>query len=315
MHLKGSLSTTYYVIRNNIIANNHSTFMGGGIHIYNANALISNNQIVNNNAPGGSAVDVIEKSPASLCIRNNIFWGNTNLTNTAAVSDNVRLNCSAKLNLKFDHNFIQDPLVQDFFYPVSSKPYLNFLSDTNTNIVGGVPGLIAPTLTSSYTENALTANFGLSPTSICINKGIDSAIMSVFTDYSGNKRNIGSSVDIGAFEYGSFKLTSSTILSIDTIFKSCCMNPASVNSINSFKISNQNLLVIYPNPAKKHFSVQIPEVLGYLELIDVQGRIIKTLAVQNSTTEFNVEELNRGLYFVQWYDGLGGKISQKIIID
>ncbi len=308
-----------YTVRNNIIANNYSALYGGGISIFNAQTLIANNTIVNNRAPRGGAIDMWMIDTVTTCIRNNIFWGNIS---DGPLYNNVDVNLSAfnVVNLKYDHNWMPRSFCNDFeidTFPGYPQTQINMLSDTTTNIIGSDPGFVMPTLTPNYTESAFTADFSLLPTSTCINKGIDTAVVAGSADFAGKNR-IQDTVDIGAFEFGALTTPGpSPSVAMDTIIKHCCNiiirypPPADPTQI---KKAVQRELNIYPNPATNLLFISCPEAKGTLSLVNVTGSKITEKPVNSNLTFFDIHTMPRGIYFAVWNHD-GEKTTQQIIVE
>jgi hypothetical protein len=205
------------IVRNNIIANNYTAYYGSAIYIIGANATICNNQIVNNSAvQGGIYLDA--EFGYRITVKNNILYNNISYGYDAdfgfTFNDSMNFHMGGVYpdTLVYENNWTQRNYSSDNYVSGLTTPFI--MGDTLTNIIGSNPGLIAPTLTASDTESAISADFGLLYTSDCINTG-DSTNASVFpTDYSGNQRIIGSNIDIGAYEFNSF--CSNTISGIFT---------------------------------------------------------------------------------------------------
>ncbi len=196
-----SVDYSDFTIRNNVIANNYTGFYGGGICVANANVKILNNTIVNNsvsNSISGQAAGIqVFSEGKTIITKNNILYNNKTV-GTGALSN---LNYSSLVDIYiFENNWIQQAL------SVTLMPHtaLLFYSDTLTNIVGANPNFISPTLTSSFTENALYADFGLTDSSACINSGNTTSVSLHDTAYNNVNRTIGTKVDIGAHEFNSF---------------------------------------------------------------------------------------------------------------
>ncbi len=272
--------STYFTVINNVIANNYAEGGGAGIKVYRAKATIANNQIINNS----DAISVTNDTEP-LIIKNNIFVGNPGRPSISGA-------CNA--GIQFDHNWIAHPTATEFviagFDSLSSWSMWP-TSDTTTNIVGIAPGMVAPTLTVSYSEDATAANFRLLPTSACINAGDNSVVRTGATDKDGNYRIYGLNVDLGSFEYGSGT------------------GPLFVHK----PIVTQGL-AIYPNPASTTVYVSTPGAKGNLMLMDATGKMVLTHAVDNALSVLDVHMLPKGLYAIVWTNGSDGRAVEKITL-
>ncbi len=73
---------------------------------------------------------------------------------------------------------------------------------------------------------------------------------------------------------------------------------------------------VYPNPSvsgKVTVEMESGERIGSIELIDLQGRLIKTIHPEDYITEINVSTLKEGMYFLRIQTGKI-LVSKKIII-
>ncbi len=277
-----------YVVRNNIIANNYCAYVGGGIYDVSGNAKIINNTIVNNKSPLGCGI-YIDFVP-TIHIKNNIFYGNTNVGATYLSSQDIdgRCNTLSPIELSFDHNWIGHSYHQAVNFQPGSLIY--YLSDTTLNQVGTTPSLIAPTATANVTESALTANFGLIPTSACIDHGTNFGFSGP-VDYANNNRVIGSSIDIGAYEYGAVPFLQNNI------------------------ITGNSAMSVYPNPAVNVLFVSTNEPNGQISIMDITGKEVGNKKVISTLTCMDIHNLPGGTYFAIWNNGTGEKAVQKLVVE
>lgn len=196
-----------FTVRNNIIVNNHSGYLGGGISVYRANVKITNNTIANNSVSSaffdqGAGISVIQDSGTAqtIYIKNNIIYNNRK-EGTGELSNICETGPGGGGTMLFEHNWLQRPLFLELGIWSSSTVHLG---DTLTNVIGTIPGFVAPTLTCLYTESALAANFGLLNSSHCINTGDSTGTLPYTTDYNNIDRVKGTVIDIGACEFNSF---------------------------------------------------------------------------------------------------------------
>lgn len=77
----------------------------------------------------------------------------------------------------------------------------------------------------------------------------------------------------------------------------------------------ENNMTIYPNPAKNQLNVIAPFEFNQIELIDIQGEVIRTITVENTLQSFvDLTEMKDGMYFIKVTDG--NKISnQRFVIN
>ena len=60
---------------------------------------------------------------------------------------------------------------------------------------------------------------------------------------------------------------------------------------------NKNKFSIYPNPAKDFIQIQSDENINSIEILSVDGKLVKQVAISNNS--FNVSDLDNGVYFVK----------------
>lgn len=289
-----------YTVRNNVIANNYSGYAGGAIYVFWANANIFNNQIINNSCGWyGGGIYVYNwpsyEGPTFVKIKNNIFYNNNYSDLATGNIGNQDLIMPIGDTIEFDHNWISQPLYQDnlgITNGANAATYSALIGDTTTNIVGTTPGLVNPTTTNDYTEDATASDFSLLPTSPCINAGDTTGAMANSLDYAGNLRVWGGNIDIGAFEWNSIP-------------------PPPTDAINEMPATTQ--LQVYPNPAINIFFIATPQANGTIQIHDISGRTIEEKNVTGPLTSFDVHSAARGIYFAVWDNGSTQKV-QKIIL-
>lgn len=77
-------------------------------------------------------------------------------------------------------------------------------------------------------------------------------------------------------------------------------------SITSIKPDKQNInqfISICPNPANNEFTVTLLKNINtvgmVLEIVNAEGKMVKTQAINNSVTKINLTDLNNGLYIIR----------------
>lgn len=279
----------YYLVRNNIIANNYSSFHGGGISLHRARANVTNNQIINNSSLEGAAIYVFNDTN-NLVFKNNIFFGNTEGSSSSLLSPNISGVNSGMFNLTYDHNWSQHNSLFDL--DIFSLSAVTLMGDTTTNLLGTSPSLIASTSTATYAEDALPADFGLNTSSPCIDNGDFTGIETGTVDYAGIGRILGHRIDIGAYEYGS-----GDILRVPP-------TPAAQVSMH-----------VYPNPATDDISIRLSAATGRILLTSVTGYQIHDIPVAATFTKLDVSNLPRNMYFISWINDAGAKTTQKLVVE
>ncbi len=287
---------TYFIIRNNVIANNYAGLAGGGIYAIWANATISNNTIINNTGLNGGGIYVFNSPSDSdstmIVIKNNILKNNYSITGASSGNHTVGLWLGNCYKLQYEKNWTEHPFYADYF---AAAPFI-LLGDPTTNMVGTDPNLIDPTLTYGISEDATGKNFGLLSTSSCIDAGDTAMSMTGSLDYAGNVRIWGARIDMGAYEY--INNSDTTIPTILTTFASI--------------ITPQ--MAIYPNPASNHIFVSLPEANGILEFRDAAGRKVLDIKVTNTLGSYDLNGLQYGVYTATWVSEKGLLSTQKIEI-
>jgi parallel beta-helix repeat protein len=249
------------VIINNTISNNTVYNAGGGIYCEYSSPTITNNTITNNSAANGGALFFTLYS--SLSLYNNILWGNTASTS----GQQVYLD---------DEN--SDP---DFHYcdvqGGTAAFGLNgsiFYTGTYQNNIDTIPMFVSPSAGSGTGYNGVTADWSLQLGSPCINAGKpDTTSLGLpLTDLAGNPRIGGGRIDIGAYEY---------------------LLPNSINEVIA-----PFLMSIYPNPATNNITIEIPQK-SEIEILNINGQIIKTIYNNNTKTTIDLENLSSGVYIIK----------------
>ena len=249
------------VIINNTISNNTVYNAGGGIYCEYSSPTITNNTITNNSAANGGALFFTLYS--SLSLHNNILWGNTASTS----GQQVYLD---------DEN--SDP---DFHYcdvqGGTAAFGLNgsiFYTGTYQNNIDTIPMFVSPSSGSGTGYNGVTADWSLQLGSPCINTGAPdtNSLGLTSTDLVGNPRISGGRIDIGAYEY---------------------VLPNSINEVIA-----PFLLGIYPNPATNNITIEIPQK-SEIEILNINGQIIKTINNNNTKTTIDLENLSSGVYIIK----------------
>ncbi len=272
-HNEGAVdfTDTYYIVRNNIIANNFTAFGGGGIYVYHARATISNNDIINNFTPNTLGKAVLINDPMSeVYMKNNIFFSKS----TAGVVDtNLIIFVMSANKIKLDYNY----LPAAYSSVLTTSTTFTLVGPTNHNVIGTTPGMVSPTLNNDYTISALTADFNLLNTSPCNSQGDTVGCFTAAIDYAGNQR-INGTIEIGAYEL------------------------APQEGIENNLSDELNLLSVYPNPvtANNMFHVITPEAKGVLTIQDLMGRIIYCQTVTATDNRVSLINAFGGIYIISF---------------
>ena len=83
-------------------------------------------------------------------------------------------------------------------------------------------------------------------------------------------------------------------------------------SIENNEIDNQ--LNVYPNPAHDQLNIQCDNNMQSIEIIDIMGRSVKSVAnIDGSTYSLNISNLSNAIYFVKVVDDNNQVLVHKII--
>lgn len=74
-------------------------------------------------------------------------------------------------------------------------------------------------------------------------------------------------------------------------------------SITGVENQSGESLQIYPNPAKEHIVVRLPQVNTRVEILDAAGRVFKSIVANESQIEIDVRDFPSGIYFLKAIDG------------
>lgn len=111
---------------------------------------------------------------------------------------------------------------------------------------------------------------------------------------------------------GNRTTTVSGDIMLDAVCFSSCTTCVAGNGIA--KISAVKNATIYPNPASGFVSVRFNDNASshIIKLLDISGRILKTITSPNASATINTEELNEGIYFIS-ISGSGKTSVEKLI--
>jgi len=181
----------------------------------------------------------------NVLVANNIFWGNTTTGSTIARS------ISGLFEVQPSTIITKNSIDQQNF--------------------GNIP---AGSQTSTSTSDPLFVDFSnnvfnLTVTSPAINSGDNVSVIGT-TDLLGNQRVFDTTVDMGAYEFGS------TVLGTENF-----------TSLSDFKM--------YPNPANSILNINSSEEISSVEIYSIEGK--RVLISQN--TQVDVSQLTSGIYLVK----------------
>jgi hypothetical protein len=275
----GSYDSTFYIIRNNVIANNNINYYGGGIYVFDCKVKIMNNTIINNTASDGGAGVQVVGSNAQVDFKNNILHGNKN----GNIADISQVNVFDGTQFNFDYNWMEKP------YYITTK-FLQALpiGDTTHNVIGNNPLLVNPTLFSGILYDATTKDFNLTQSSACIDKGDVVAAMALPVDYAGSVRIQGAKIDIGAFEVFKF--------------------PSGIDENN---IKN---LRIFPNPTSNNITISLNKYGKYnLRLMSYDGKDIIQKEILGEGLTLQLDNIPKGIYMLNIFTNNALYASSQLI--
>ncbi|GAA4467106.1 hypothetical protein GCM10023093_22380 [Nemorincola caseinilytica] len=89
--------------------------------------------------------------------------------------------------------------------------------------------------------------------------------------------------------------------------------PVSVTDITAMAAG----MDVYPNPAYNEVNVEIggmTNVRGTIHIVDIMGRIVKTVACSEMSTRIGTGDMNTGVYTILFVDAAGNKLQSKLVI-
>lgn len=183
-------SGTYdVIIKNNIFNNNEIDSDGGAIFCGPSVAPgIYNNTFVSNEAGENGGAIYLYTLSDDTAVQNNIFFDNTSDPTGQTDGEGDAIYLKGNLDrFPFDYNLFYDNNVVDFWAKTKSKT-ISQIGEGNIDFIHGFTDV----------END---DFTLAEGSACINAGMDLSAAGVTEDFLGESRPLGSSYDIGAYEY------------------------------------------------------------------------------------------------------------------
>ena len=156
-------------------------------------------------------------------------------------------------------------LLEDVINPITIK---NSIDETNFTGVT-LSGTSANTSNSNpLFTNAVGEDYTLSSTSPAINTGDNTNVIGS-TDLLGNQRIYNTTVDMGAYEFGSL------------------LNSQTFNSFKNF--------IIYPNPTSSILNISSNEEIKLIEIYSLEGKLIFS-TIEN---KIDISNLKSGLYVIK----------------
>ncbi|UOX32887.1 choice-of-anchor J domain-containing protein [Flavobacterium sediminilitoris] len=160
--------------------------------------------------------------------------------------------------------------------------------------------------TSTTISNTLLAKVGTAPT-VADQTTTLSTVSVIGTSFVVNTASYtapSAGIYYFSFNHNNPITTALTSLVLDKIEFS------SVLSSSSFENTN---ISIYPNPVNDVVNISSPDFeIQTISITDINGRVVKNIKVNNTTTNINVSDLNSGVYFMS-VNTLDGNIIKKFV--
>ena len=193
--------------------------------------------------------------------------------------------------LKVLKNFVQKNVKNSFiqnniFYADKTAAYENQGSGSTGNTwsnnlyFNGTAAEGSISTTDPKFTNAATGDFSLQASSPAINKGLNTASMIGLADVLNNTRIFNTTVDLGAYEYGSRPI---------------------VTALDDFATTDlANQLSLYPNPFNNSIKViSNADTFQKVEIINSLGKLVFVQKANGTEANIDLSHLSSGLYFVK----------------
>lgn len=262
---------------NNTTATGLSGSAGWLRNIGNANSELSielvNNTFVNNIATGtNQSLNNFTRATFALS-KNNATAGNT----TAVVANCIFWNNESA------GGGIARSITDQYRLPINSLTIINSIDEANFN-----DDSITITMNTSNSDplftDAANDDFTLAMTSPAVDSGDNTAVIGT-TDLLGNQRVFNTTVDMGAYEYGSM--------------------PLSVTDSDL----NENEVKIYPNPTSSNVNIQTNANVKSISIYTLLGEEILT----TTAVKIDVSHLTSGMYILKIISGKGMETTKRFI--
>ncbi len=267
-----------------IIDDGRNTQNNSTLGVYLGKTYVANNLVFDNGARG---IHIFESD--NVLVINNTCYKNCKSPTTRE----GELTAFYASNVNFVNNIvapgIEVPPISQF--EANNIIALNNLFTSNESLANpvGTNTIIGNAAFVNPSTNFIEADFHLQQNSAAIGAG--STTNAPINDKDGINRLTNGTVDIGCYEY--------------------------VNALNisSFELDK---ILVYPNPAKDYFSIQIPFNINLenikVNVIDLQGRIVKSKILKNKFDIFYTLDLKKGIYIIE-IDFVNKKHFTKLNLD
>jgi len=263
-------TTQDITVRNNIIhSNTYAGVLIGGYTGEVTSCTVSGNTVYGNNTSNTWRGELeLSDKLSNTIIENNIFSA-TNTDNLIVLADGTEPNgISLNYNVYYQEN---GSSTTDFDWYGTNYNFSEFQNNTSnaTNSNFGFPNF----------NNVNIFDFHLQNLSFALDAGNPNYIVSPNeTDFEGNDRIIGNTINCGALEKGM---------------------PALVK--NNFTESDK--IKIYPNPTYDQITIESTEIINSIEIFDITGKNIQGVKTTHqefkTQTHLSVSTLKNGLYYIK----------------
>lgn len=304
-------------IEYNIISNNTSALLGGGIYCSRNNPIIENNKISNNTAGLGAGIACNESKPL---ISNNVISNNTAIGNGGGIYcfginglsipdivNNVLCNNSAETGGGMSCNNSSPNLFNTIFYGNSAvldgpQIYLfDNASDPNfyyCDVEGDTAEFGRYLFQNIDYTGTYQNNININPLFIQPSFGSGAGFNGLNADWSlqGNSPCIDAGNPIGSYP-------STDIIGNPRINNGIIDIGAFENLTTSiFDIQDEEVIKIYPNPFSLQITINFSNNLDYisLKLVNATGQVVKFISsISNKILVIDKEEMLPGIYYLQ----------------
>ena len=220
----------------------------------------------------------------------------------------LNLNKTYYIRIKGDHNnttlYSNIEIYNPFSPIVLAKNNENLINENSAKINGLIK-------TNGYTATNLKVIYGLSPQSLTSSIALNPNTVTNYetTAISGEITGL----DFNTTYYYRFVTQSNTGKLTEYTSDLYSFKLSELQLKTSESVVNQ--LLIYPNPVSDHFQIQTKVDIRYVEVFDLQGRLMKVFKNEGRKSEktFVIENLNSGVYVVKIELLSGETITKKII--
>lgn len=280
-------TTSNITVKNNLIYNNKQAGLSiGGYDTATTgqviNCTIRNNTFFQNNSLNDGTGEISMTKTSNTKFENNIFY--TNSQNVFMNVDNILPQTGNIFNYNswFTPNNSANSIVVNW-RGTSYSSFVSYKTGTSqeANSIYGNPNVVSTSITAP--------NFQLLSSSQCINAGNPmTLIASGETDYQEFIRIANTTIDIGAYEFGS-----------------------TLGFENNIKLNYK----IYPNPSSGILNIDFDDAINEakITIFNALGQIIKNEISTKSGQVFNLSELKNGIYFIEIQQNNSRQINKIVI--